>query len=351
MRHGAIAARSGSEAPRPAGAVNAWHEPPHFDATADAGRLRRACLGHGRGAEVLRTARSGRGLCAAARRPRVASLRPISSSRCRCRSNAKANAASTSRSKSPAATHACTGATMADGTLLRVRHTPPQQSLARDARRRNVRGAFGVYGDVRGPDVVVVDDVMTTGSTLNEIADTAEARRRRACRQSGRRADSLSWRLKRCSTSFWSSRRFPRIPAMSFGCAPTAGARLHLVEPLGFDLSDKQLRRAGLDYHEYAELRVHASFDALLAQRAVRRPTRMFCCTTRADPTSCRRRVRARRLAGVRSRIARASTHRCARDFAPNPAAAPADARRQPQPQPVECGRGCRLRSLATAAL
>jgi tRNA (cytidine/uridine-2'-O-)-methyltransferase len=48
-------------------------------------------------------------------------------------------------------------------------------------------------------------------------------------------------------------------------CANT-GARLHLVQPLGFELSDKQLRRAGLDYHEYAELRVHASFEDLLAR-------------------------------------------------------------------------------------
>lgn len=63
-------------------------------------------------------------------------------------------------------------------------------------------------------------------------------------------------------------------------CANT-GARLHLVQPLGFDLSDKQLRRAGLDYHEYAELRVHAGFDALLASESP--PTeRFFCHTTRA---------------------------------------------------------------------
>jgi len=61
-------------------------------------------------------------------------------------------------------------------------------------------------------------------------------------------------------------------------CA-NAGARLHLVRPLGFDLSDKQLRRAGLDYHEYAELRVHASFDELLA-REHPPATRLFCCTT-----------------------------------------------------------------------
>ena len=39
-------------------------------------------------------------------------------------------------------------------------------------------------------------------------------------------------------------------------CANT-GAQLHLIRPLGFDLDDKQLRRAGLDYHEYADLRVH----------------------------------------------------------------------------------------------
>ncbi|MFN7888373.1 MAG: tRNA (cytidine(34)-2'-O)-methyltransferase, partial [Betaproteobacteria bacterium] len=41
--------------------------------------------------------------------------------------------------------------------------------------------------------------------------------------------------------------------------AANTGAQLHLVKPLGFDLSDKQLRRAGLDYHEYATLRVHDS--------------------------------------------------------------------------------------------
>ncbi|MGZ8273542.1 MAG: tRNA (cytidine(34)-2'-O)-methyltransferase [Burkholderiaceae bacterium] len=47
--------------------------------------------------------------------------------------------------------------------------------------------------------------------------------------------------------------------------AANTGARLHLVQPLGFDMSDKQLRRAGLDYHEYASVKVHSDFDALLA--------------------------------------------------------------------------------------
>ena len=62
--------------------------------------------------------------------------------------------------------------------------------------------------------------------------------------------------------------------------AANSGARLHLVRPLAFDLSDKQLRRAGLDYHEYAQIAVHDSFDALLvAERPD--PARMFALTTR----------------------------------------------------------------------
>lgn len=60
-------------------------------------------------------------------------------------------------------------------------------------------------------------------------------------------------------------------------CANT-GARLHLIEPLGFTLEDRQLRRAGLDYHEYADLRVHASLDDAL--RAIA-PARLFALSTR----------------------------------------------------------------------
>ncbi len=60
-------------------------------------------------------------------------------------------------------------------------------------------------------------------------------------------------------------------------CANT-GARLHLIEPLGFSLDDKQLRRAGLDYHEYAAMQVHASLEAALA---VISPNRVFALSTR----------------------------------------------------------------------
>jgi tRNA (cytidine/uridine-2'-O-)-methyltransferase len=62
-------------------------------------------------------------------------------------------------------------------------------------------------------------------------------------------------------------------------CANT-GAQLHLIEPLGFDLDDRQLRRAGLDYHEYAPVKVHPSFDALLAAEQCDL-ARMFALTTK----------------------------------------------------------------------
>jgi tRNA (cytidine/uridine-2'-O-)-methyltransferase len=46
-------------------------------------------------------------------------------------------------------------------------------------------------------------------------------------------------------------------------CANT-GSTLHLIEPLGFSLDEKKLRRAGLDYREFADIRCHASLDAML---------------------------------------------------------------------------------------
>ena len=62
-------------------------------------------------------------------------------------------------------------------------------------------------------------------------------------------------------------------------CA-NSGARLHLVRPLGFELSDKHLRRAGLDYHEYADLQVH---DDLPSALAAINPARLFAFSTRAS--------------------------------------------------------------------
>jgi tRNA (cytidine/uridine-2'-O-)-methyltransferase len=62
-------------------------------------------------------------------------------------------------------------------------------------------------------------------------------------------------------------------------CANT-GAELHLVEPLGFDFADKALRRAGLDYHEFARVVRHPGWHACLAALAGRR---LWAMSTRAS--------------------------------------------------------------------
>jgi tRNA (cytidine/uridine-2'-O-)-methyltransferase len=62
-------------------------------------------------------------------------------------------------------------------------------------------------------------------------------------------------------------------------CANT-GANLHLVKPLGFSLEDKQLKRAGLDYHEYAHLHIHENWETCLNAL---KDTRMYAMTTKAS--------------------------------------------------------------------
>lgn len=61
-------------------------------------------------------------------------------------------------------------------------------------------------------------------------------------------------------------------------CANT-GFQLHLIEPLGFDLDDKKVRRAGLDYHEMTNVTRHPNYQSMLDSV---RPTRVFACTTKA---------------------------------------------------------------------
>jgi len=74
----------------------------------------------------------------------------------------------------------------------------------------------------------------------------------------------------------------PEIPpnaGNAIRLAANTGATLHLVEPLGFSMDDKQLRRAGLDYHELATVKVHRNWqDCRLALGA----RRIFALTTRA---------------------------------------------------------------------
>jgi len=64
--------------------------------------------------------------------------------------------------------------------------------------------------------------------------------------------------------------------------AANTGCALHLVEPLGFSMEDKLLQRAGLDYHEYASVQRHASWDDFLASQQPR-AERMFAFTTRGE--------------------------------------------------------------------
>jgi tRNA (cytidine/uridine-2'-O-)-methyltransferase len=64
--------------------------------------------------------------------------------------------------------------------------------------------------------------------------------------------------------------------------AANSGCTLDLIEPLGFSMDDKQLQRAGLDYHEYAAVRRHPSWAAFV-DRQRPDPARCFAFTTRAD--------------------------------------------------------------------
>jgi tRNA (cytidine/uridine-2'-O-)-methyltransferase len=74
----------------------------------------------------------------------------------------------------------------------------------------------------------------------------------------------------------------PEIPSNTGNiirlCANT-GAGLHLIQPLGFQLEDKKLRRAGLDYHEWAEVREYPSLPAFLESV---NPKRLFALSTKA---------------------------------------------------------------------
>lgn len=75
----------------------------------------------------------------------------------------------------------------------------------------------------------------------------------------------------------------PRIPGNTGNAirmVSGTGATLHLIEPLGFDMSEAKLRRAGLDYHDLAHVRVHASFDDFLAQVP---DSRVLAFTTQAE--------------------------------------------------------------------
>jgi tRNA (cytidine/uridine-2'-O-)-methyltransferase len=114
-------------------------------------------------------------------------------------------------------------------------------------------------------------------------------------------------------------------------CANT-GAHLHLVRPLGFDIDDKQLRRAGLDYHEYARMQVHDDLEATLAAIAAANgaPPGIRAVTAAAPASTRSPTGRATPLFGAKPRAATGGA-----DAIPSPAPA-ADASAQSQPQPVQ---------------
>lgn len=64
--------------------------------------------------------------------------------------------------------------------------------------------------------------------------------------------------------------------------ASNTGCRLHLVEPLGFSLDEKNLRRAGLDYHQYSKVNVHANWDTFVKAC---QPARLFAISTKGTHT------------------------------------------------------------------
>ena len=66
-------------------------------------------------------------------------------------------------------------------------------------------------------------------------------------------------------------------------CANT-GVQLHLIEPLGFPLDDSKMKRAGLDYHDYATMKVHKNWQAFLETEQPA-PKRMFAMTTHGSST------------------------------------------------------------------
>lgn len=72
----------------------------------------------------------------------------------------------------------------------------------------------------------------------------------------------------------------PEIPSNTgniIRLTTNTGAALHLIEPLGFQLDDTRLRRAGLDYRDRAALHIHASWDEFLSTV---KPPRVFACST-----------------------------------------------------------------------
>lgn len=72
---------------------------------------------------------------------------------------------------------------------------------------------------------------------------------------------------------FWYTLKFRPTPEILFACLRIPGCKLYLIEPLGFNFEDKHMKRAGLDYWEYADIKRFPSYEAFLeTEKPDRRP-------------------------------------------------------------------------------
>ena len=145
------------------------------------------------------------------------------------------------------------GQARARRSCVRARDTPAQMDLPLEERRRNVRGAFRCTRALAGAQRRGGRRRDDHRRHAGRDGAHAEARRRRARGQLGRGAHAA-----RPTLMFNIVLVQPEIPPNAgnvIRLAANTGARLHLVEPLGFSMDDRQLKRAGLDYHDLAQRR------------------------------------------------------------------------------------------------
>ena len=234
---------------------------------------------------------------------------------------------------------------------------PPQAALPWAERRRNVRGAFAVRADgarrAHCPRRRRHDDRRDAGRGVARAAappapsgSNAGSSRAR-CRPDARPGTAMT--AAPAAPGFAVVLVHPEIPPNTgnvIRLTANTATTLHLVEPLGFRMDDRELKRAGLDYHEYASVRVHRDFDACRAALDREGARRWFAFTTDGPHSLYEARfapgdvlVFGRESSGLPRRRPRAVRRR---GKAPD-----SDAAGRAQPQSVECGCGRRLRGVA----